>query len=173
MKKLPLFALALFAFTVSSLSVTAQSNDNGLENLIVSGSTSEAVIRQEMQRFSPLNAAAGYLDLRQNGSLNTANVTMAGPGLELIAGQNGTGNLLEIDITGISSQLMLTQQGNFNRMILSDIVSEGASFQAHQSGNFNRLEIDGAASGPLPSITIEQTGGMQLIINSPTSYPLR
>ncbi len=134
---------------------------------------SEAVIYQEMQRFVPVNSTGNLLELIQRGHLNSATVTMNGQALSIAASQTGTGNLLEVSLQGENSRLLLSQQGNFNNMILSKLAGGDADFQALQYDNFNSLEIDGSKSGPLPSITIEQRGGMRLIIDSPSGYHVR
>lgn len=153
--------------------VSAQDPDNRLRQLLVSENNSEAVIRQEMQGFAPLNAAANYVELQQTGNLNISNIAASGRSLTIMALQAGNGNRIDLDVRGEDSQLVLSQQGNFNNMALSEIVSNGSAFRASQSDNFNSLEIDGAKSGALPSITIEQRGGMRLIIDSPSGYHVR
>ncbi len=167
----------LFLLWITTLSgvgrVFAQGSDSGLQRFLVSESNSEAVIRQEIQGFVPLNAAANYVELQQTGNLNISNIATSGRSLTIMASQSGNGNRIDLDLKGEDSQLFLSQQGNFNNMVLSEIVSNGSAFRASQSNDFNSLEIDGAKSGALPSITIEQRGGMRLIIDSPSGYHVR
>ena len=166
--------LLLWIATMSCTArVSAQGPDSRLRQLLVSENNSEAVIRQEMQGFVPLNTASNYVKLQQTGSLNISNIAASGRSLTIMALQAGNGNRIDLDVRGEDSQLVLSQQGNFNSMVLSEIVSNGSAFRASQSDNFNSLEIDGAKSGALPSITIEQRGGMRLIIDSPSGYHVR
>lgn len=168
-----LLLLLWIAMLAGTARVSAQDPDNRLRQLLVSENNSEAVIRQEMQGFAPLNAAANYVELQQTGNLNISNIAASGRSLTIMALQAGNGNRIDLDVRGEDSQLVLSQQGNFNNMALSEIVSNGSAFRASQSDNFNSLEIDGAKSGALPSITIEQRGGMRLIIDSPSGYHVR
>lgn len=153
--------------------VSAQSRGNSPDGLNSYTTHSEAAIYQEMQHFVPVNSTGNLLELIQRGHLNSATVAMTGQGLNVYTSQTGNGNLLEVDVEGESSRLLLSQQGNFNRMVLSKLTGSGADFEALQYDNFNSLEIDGSKSGTLPSITIEQRGGMRLVIDSPSGYHVR
>jgi len=172
MKKTLLFLLWITTLS-GAARVSAQGSDNRLQQLLVSENNSEAVIRQEIQGFAPLNAAANYVELQQTGNLNISNIAASGRSLAIMASQSGNGNRIDLDLAGEDSQLFLSQQGNFNSMVLSEVVSNGSVFRASQSNDFNSLEIDGSKSGSLPSITIEQKGGMRLIIDSPSGYHVR
>ncbi len=165
-----LLLLSCLGFTGT---VDAQSRDNSPDGLNNYRTPSEAAIYQEMQRFVPVNSTGNLLELTQRGHLNSAAVAMTGQGLGIAASQIGTGNLMEVSLEGANSRLLLSQQGNFNNMILSKLAGSESDFQALQYDNFNSLEIDGAKSGALPSITIEQRGGMHLIIDSPSGYHVR
>lgn len=149
---------------------SAQGKDNGLESLIAPESVSEAIIRQEMHHTAPLNQAATSLSLRQNGNLNVANLAISGQGLTLSVGQNGNDNRIDMGLRGNDSRITLIQNGNFNDMLFSNVTAEGVTFEARQDNNFNKLEVDGTASGPLPNMKIEQSGGARLIISTPGDF---
>lgn len=106
----------------------------------------------------------------QNGNGNAANLQLAGSGNVVNATQNGSNNTVNMDYNGSNSKYVLDQDGNSNTLNLNKITSNGINFQVIQRDNNNGITIDGASTGALPALKIEQSGGMQINITSNTYF---
>jgi len=169
----PMKPFLLWILTLLGIGRVSAQSDSGLPRLLPTGNNPEAIIRQEIQDFVPLNMPNNHTEVRQNGNFNMANIATSGNLLTVMVSQSGNLNRMNLDVHGEDSRLTLSQKGDYNQMSLLKLTVGGSDFQATQHDNFNSLEIDGAKSGILPSITIEQRGGMHLIIDSPSGYHIR
>jgi hypothetical protein len=106
----------------------------------------------------------------QAGTGNTLNLNLVGSGNVVDTKQTGNDNTLTMDFSGTNSKYVLDQDGDVNTMSLSKVTSNGINFQVSQKNNNNVLTVDGSGTGALPALKIEQTGGMQVTIESNLFY---
>ena len=127
--------------------------------------SNEAVITV-LGAYSGSGKSGSDASVIQTGNNNTANLNLTGSGNLVNASQNGNNNSVSMDFDGTNSRYFLDQDGNSNSLNLNKITSSGINFQVIQKDNNNALTIDGKGSGALPSLKIEQTGGMQVNITT-------
>ena len=153
---------------VLSLSTWAQNKDLELDPN--NDQDLEAVIRQDIQKFSPLNAPTEGVIITQNGNFNHSRVTTQTSGVLVNIAQNGNLNSIELGLIGQNSDILLTQTGNNNLMNLPNVSAHNVSFTAIQHNNSNVLDIKGDQTISLPNLKIEQSGGATLMITSPSDF---
>ena len=127
--------------------------------------SNEAVITV-LGAYAGSGKAGSDASIIQAGSGNSVNLSLAGSGNVVNTSQTGNNNSLNMDFEGANSKYLLDQDGNSNSLNLNKITSTGINFQVIQESNNNGLTIDGAGTAALPSLKIEQTGGMQVNITT-------
>ena len=140
------------------------------------GSYSSSVNLSSEAVFTVLGAYAGSgkagsdASVVQTGNGNNLNLQLSGSGNVVNAKQTGNSNTLNMDFRGTNSKYVLDQDGNANTMDLNNITSTGINFKVIQKDGGNGLTIDGVGTGALPSLKIEQSGGMKINITSNTFF---
>lgn len=156
----------LFPATVLAQQTQGQANYPG--NNVTTG---EAIVRQ-LGGFEKANFRDVDISIYQNGNSNNLYLDLKGTGNKITGRQNGNENTLGLSAKTVNSQYWLEQTGNGNILSLTNITSNGINFQVNQTQNYNSLTLDGAGYGQLPSLKIEQSGGMRLSIQSNT-FPVK
>jgi len=126
--------------------------------------SSEAFIRQ-VGGSAPGNSTGSEISIFQKGDLNTLNFNIKGTGNSITGRQNGDGNTLSLTTKTNNSNFWLEQNGNYNKLDLGNITGNDIRFQVFQSQHNNSLSLDGLNT-TLPAMKIEQSGGMQISIQS-------
>ena len=169
MKNLTLLIIAVF----TSLNVVfAQPNQKEASF----GSYSSSVNLSSEAVFTVLGAYAGSgkagsdVSVIQTGNGNNSNLKLNGSGNVVNASQTGNSNMINMDFSGTNSKYVLDQDGNSNTINLDNITSTGINFKVIQKTNSNGLTINGVGTGALPSLKIEQSGGMKINITSNTFF---
>jgi hypothetical protein len=157
------FAMSLL-FPAIVLAQQLQAPANYTGNNVTTG---EAIVRQ-LGGFDKANLRDADISIYQNGNSNNLHLDLKGIGNKITGRQNGNENTLNLRAKTMNSQYWLEQAGNGNVLSLTNITSNGINFQVNQAQNNNSLILDGAGYGQLPSLKIEQSGGMRLSIQSNT-----
>ena len=121
----------------------------------------EALIRQII---SSGNTTESPILVTQLGHDNELSFKLTGPENKASGLQIGNYNALYLDVNARSSNYLLQQDGNYNNIELTNMTTDGINFELTQRQNNNSLVLDGGRS--LPSLKIEQSGGMQLTIQT-------
>ena len=126
--------------------------------------SSEAFIRQ-LGGATPGNGTGSEISIFQKGDFNKLNFDIKGKGNNITGRQNGDDNTLRLAAKTSNSNFWLEQSGNYNKLDLGNVAGNNIRFQVFQSQNNNSLSLDGLNS-TLPAMKIEQSGGMQIGIQS-------
>jgi hypothetical protein len=116
--------------------------------------------------YSGTGKPGSNANVTQTGNQNILNLNLTGNGNNIVTQQTGDLNTLNMDFIGSNSQYLLTQEGNDNTLQMNNITSTGVDFRVSQKEGSNSLTLEGSGFSPLQSMTIEQTGGMRIIIDS-------
>lgn len=121
----------------------------------------EAIIRQIIP--SGILSESG-VTIFQSGHSNELNFMLKGTGNSATGLQIGNFNDMSLDMDAQNSRFYLEQYGNGNNIDLTNMNGNGINFELTQRQNNNSLVLDGGSH--IPSLKIEQSGGMQLTIQS-------
>ena len=152
------------------LTVTASFGQKSQENQFSGGRqmnntlSNEAFVRQ-LGGATPGNGTGSEISIFQKGDFNKLNFDIKGKGNNITGRQNGDDNTLRLAAKTSNSNFWLEQSGNYNKLDLGNVAGNNIRFQVFQSQNNNSLSLDGLNS-TLPAMKIEQSGGMQIGIQS-------
>ncbi|GAB2766999.1 hypothetical protein GCM10027275_06460 [Rhabdobacter roseus] len=165
------YLLACLFLTLGYCSQAQQSNEITIQGLNTQlDLPNEAIITQLGLTYSGTGSAGSNVALLQSGLDNQSMLNIIGSGNLITTQQVGNNNQLRLDLTGQNNKYDLLQDGNNNLLQLMNTTSSGIQFQVIQRGDGNELTRNGNGLGALPSLKIEQTGGMKLIIETTNFY---
>lgn len=161
------FSLVLSTFCVSCTVSLAQSVQNeALFGKQYAGNLSQQSFNSLLSTQSALGQGGSEAIIIQTGFGNSQNLATKGTGNQVVSSQLCDDNTINLDLVGNNNQYLLQQQGSGNTLQMNKISSNGSNVHVGQSQDGNSLIVEGSKIGTLQSMTIEQTGGMKLIIES-------
>lgn len=126
---------------------------------------SEVYFRQPMTSQNMVGLSASEITLVQSGQLNQLQFKENGRANAVSLSQQGENNTLEVDIVGSENRYLFAQQGDNNAALWRSRQNNG-QLEVLQRGNNNQLVQDGSSPAAGVPMRIQQTGGMQLLINN-------
>ncbi|WP_375446138.1 hypothetical protein [uncultured Fibrella sp.] len=138
--------------------------------LLLSGSIaavaqSEAYFRAPVADRAMAGLSAGEATLVQTGQLNQLHYQATGRSNIVNLSQQGTANALDLTITGTNNRYSFAQQGD-NNVARWQSRQSNAQLDVLQRGDNNQLIQTGNGRAAGVPLRIEQTGGMQLQIQT-------